>query len=378
MVAIIHIASTDWIFCMDATTPQKHPSIRALLNDLDARREPFLDDLEASVKDYINQKPTSECLHLVTLNEDGSVHTDLPARINSDFLYVLFLFCFKKTHNGRTIDSALTKPVVEIFRDRYAAYIQGGDGALEKAMVDIVVDTDAFHEAIRRGINRNPTVKLIDKEARKALADIVLAQVIAGTKGVSSEVAGHTLAISAQIKTLMGGTAISAAVANAAGTTVTYVLSSKVAQLAAAKIMVMVAHKVNALVLKALALPLVKAAVISAAKKVVVAAIFAAFLKVVATKFVAIGPAGLAGFVVAPAIILYFRWQWNKFPKKLAKSVSSELRKDAGAAVPETNEVVIATVVDYVLGKGIDAFEEEIAGADLKDAAKITRKLSTG
>lgn len=341
----------------DPRTESPHPGSMvsgepaiALKRAFRADKTDFLAGLRTDLHRFIASQG-SRCLEIIEITPAGP--RSWPLAPQPAYLRRLVSFCRGRPLDGRVLDSALTRPILDRIASRFLALYTGREHALAGILAQSLLDNHHLATALVDAIVTASKVTL-PEPARTGLAARLLDQI--------RESAGSCLG---------------AAAIQAAGNAVTHQVraaSTAVSNPIAARLSILVlqslAVSLKVIIAKGLSTAAGKAAIAAAIHKYVAAALLAAIAKSMALKL-GITSMGAFSAVMIPLLVAYLAHEAWVFPETLGKKVSETVVAELDASFDNLHLAVLTT-----LGNGIDARTASTLGTSIGSQPEVRRLIA--
>lgn len=300
-----------------------------VLRSLNKRKSTFLDNVESSVRIYI-ESTGKQCIAVVEKAPNGGailktwqVHLDDDL---GDFCKVLYKFVRKKQYNGHDLDSALTEPISNQVEKAYQEFYKSESEAISSGMLVMLAADDL---KLISFVDRITDIALdqFSKQVKKQVVHMVVHQVKESVNQGTLHTVGHHIGHLA---------------ATTAGTQVAVIVAHLLLKLLAANIAHIVAKLLASAFLKKLLAILIK--------KFVLAAVTAAVLQFLATHVGIAAGGSTVMWIVMPLLIAYIGYKITTFPKKLGEKVSKNIRQELESKFESTNQTILEKIFESVFG----------------------------
>ncbi|MEZ5044127.1 MAG: hypothetical protein R2828_29810 [Saprospiraceae bacterium] len=240
-----------------------------IINSLKKDKQSFLNDVEKSIKEYIEKKSPIECLTLTTQKYGNSKKVRWEPSLNPTECasYVKRLIPFlrkKKEYKGEILDSGLSDGVVEVVIKSFTKFYQKNNDVLAKKLVEAILVNEKASNAFWEGVLSSKFTRVSKSYIKSAAFDTVINTLKTQYDTVAPVVKESATPIIVKATTLAA--------------------SSPIIKAIVTKLTIFLAAHLHIILAKLIAMPAVKALIVGLLKKYVIAAIIAGFLKVIIAK----------------------------------------------------------------------------------------------
>jgi hypothetical protein len=333
-------------------SPEVRKELDKAVKLLGDEKSSFIADVKQGTSQYLANSTPKICLTIIE-NKKYSDTTHYP-EVGLTYFSVLKDFCFGGRHDGHSLDSALTDPIINIVVEIYQKLFSDNADALSKALTAAVAKDQAFAKALR-----------------ESLEDSLRGTIPATTKDLIME--NGTREIISHTQNALQSQTMSSAM-DVVGTTVAKVAGSAISTPIVAKIAVTLAHnlaatlavQVKAVVAKLLASGALKTILVGKLKTVLAGTLLVGIAQTISAKLaaagIAVGPGAAIAVIIIPALAWFMRHEYKSLPKKLSNKVPSKVADELSGQYNSVNLTVVEHVYESLIATG--------AGVALKSALK--------
>ncbi|MBX3383110.1 MAG: hypothetical protein KF864_06335 [Phycisphaeraceae bacterium] len=320
-----------------------------LVADLSGRfagqKAAFLAEVGQAINSYISEQG-SECMTII--EHDGGSGTRWTIAPTPSYVKRMAAFSTGNRVDGNELDSALTKPVVDLVTERFQRLYESKSDEISQAVVEFIVKDDVL--------------------MRSMLGTVLQSQVFHAASSAAKQKV-ITLLVEHMRELLRSGGLGSLA------TTLGKSVAAAVSKPISAKIVLLIVKTLSmsakTTIAKLLASTAIKSAVAVAVKKFLVAAIITAIAKAIAVKFGIATTSAVIGWVILPVIAAYITYEVYRFPKTLGAKVSERVVEELNSGFDKINTTVFENVVADLIANGAGALGHTLADSpELSDAIK--------
>jgi hypothetical protein len=314
--------------------PEKDARVKLLIDGMESRKGDFLHGIEQSIVNYVKAQSIGRCLTIVERDGNGGIHSTYAFNLaNHEYLKRLASFMRRQPHNGYTLDSALTDPIVKVVSQQFEALFAGEGGLIAEI---ILRDGALSRQIVHTLIHKSEALKFASGQAKSRAVDYILHH------------------IGEQI-----GTGLVLKVSAAVGASAAFATAKYIAVLIVKHFGVVIAK----FMVKFLAVPAVSKVIALIVGKFAVAAILGGVIKFVAVKF-GITATAATFWVLAPLVALWLAWDLSQFPTHLGEQVAKEVATELGANYHEISHTLAEQIVENLGEISVDKISEALLGLE--------------
>lgn len=293
-----------------------------IVSELGCKKSEFISEVQNDIESYIKNLSPSECLTLVSRYSDGSICCHwYPSEVLDGYTGRMIAFLREKKYEDKTIDSALTDPVVNIVSERFNKFYSDNSVTISKPLLDQILKDKVFVSQLSNQIveiSGGIIPIYIKSELSKSIVHYIEDNIQTNIVHSSASQIQH-----------LASSIVSHATAVPITTAISAVLVKNMAIF------------MKGIIAKVLATSAAKTMLIGVVKKVVAAKIIAAFVAI-------LGPV-LGGvsviYIVAPLLAAYIAYEISNLPNELADKVSTAVANELSGKFNNINKGMATQLV---------------------------------
>lgn len=312
-------------------------TVQNIVRLLGQKKETFLSDVRSDIRFYIKNRSVTECLTLVSRYSSGSRECNwYPSEVLDGYTPRFIAFLRNQKYKGKTMDSALTDPIVDLVSKKFEKFYSDNAVDISKPVLESILSN---HTLVTQLANQ-----II--EASNGSVPAYLRAQLSKTLIHYLEENIHTDVVH------LSGQAVQNIVAATTSTAVAIPVS--------ATLLKYLAFSLKGVIAKLLASAATKTLIMGMLKKIVAVKIIGAIVSLVG---VAIGGSSIA-FIVAPLLAGYIAYEAYNLPSNLAEKVSYAVAKELDGQFDTLNKNVATKIVQGFGVSALSAFAMDVAHDD--------------
>lgn len=322
--------------------------VQVVVNELGKNKISFLDEVESSIKTYLENKSWQECITIVERWSDGSVkNTWKPSELGDGFGKRFYAFLRKKRYDGCELDSGLTDGVVSLVTSKFEKFYSDNSVNLAKPLTQQLIKDRVFVKQlasqiveVSKGslptvIKNKLTAKLI--HALEDSMNINFSQIAADQ---IHNLTAHVIAIAA---------------------------SAPISKTVMVVLMKYMAVFLKGVIAKMLAATAVKTMLMALLKKLLAVKIIAAIGAIV-LPFLGGVPVWA---IVAPLLAAFLAYEVYSLPRKMGEKVSQAVRSELNGEFDKINTNIAENILSGFTKTALNTLISDIAhDVNIKEAMK--------
>lgn len=322
--------------------------IKSIVKELGGKKSDFIRSVQNEIKNHIEAKSPSDCLTLVSRYDDGSKCCHwYPSEVFDGYTGRMIAFLRGQKYEGKTIDSALTDPVVDIVSKKFSEFYNDNSLTIAKPLLNQLLQDKVFVSQLSSQIveiSGGVIPHYVKSELSSSLVHYI-------EEHIQNNIV-HSSAT--QIQQLATGI-ISHATAVPITTAISAILVKNMALF------------LKGAIAKVLATSAAKTMLFGIIKKIVEAKIIAAFVAI-------LGPV-LGGvsvvYIVAPILAAYIAYEIYNLPEELGKKVSNAVTSELSGDFDSINTGLATQLVKSMSIGVLSVFANDVVHDDaFKDLLK--------
>lgn len=316
---------------------ENEAQIRAIVDKLGEKREPFLAEVESAIKAHISGKSWQECLTIVELYPGGSVHLICKPEASKEYVKHLMAFVQEKRCNGYTLDSRLTNGVVELVTKKFEHFYESNTNALAEPLVKQLMNDGVFVKQLRSQLvdsTNNP----IGTEVKSRLMEKLIESVQDSTQTNISHVALEA------VQTVTGKIVAAASAVPISNAVMMVIIKN-------------VALMLKGVIAKILASTAFKAAAAAMIKKLVAVKIIAVLIGLVGP---ALGSVSIV-WIVAPLVFAFIAYEVSHLPENMGIKISNSVVAELRGEFDKMNQKIATQILKNFTSSAVSSLASSIA-----------------
>lgn len=322
-----------------------------LIDRLASRKSEFVDKAQSRVYFYIRSQNRKTCLSIVEKDGHGSGESRTHRPGFDSYIKVLTCFCTKQKYHSHELDSALSKPIVDVICSCYTELLDENSEEVKEFLFKKIAGNKVVLETALTAAMAKLTAKGLNVSQAKLAAMV-------------HHAISQTVAHAASTKI---GMAVGHGVTVVAGSTAGHFLTKMLLQA--------VAHHINYVVAHFLSHAAVQKAVMVAMKKICIVTVTAVVVKALAAKLGVTSAAAAAHILGGVFVGGYLTIKLLNLPEEMASNVSVGVRD----TLNENFQPCLEKIFDDLMKKALDPEKlSSVLVSEMTDVGGWQKELEAG